>query len=298
MTNKMDLHMHSNISNDGEYTPAELMEMCRQSGLEVVALTDHNSVRGVEEACEAAKRSGIECISAIELNCHYGGTDLHVLGYGVDLQVAEFAEIEKDILKQEQDASPVIMKSIQDMGILFEEQKAWDLAVDGVVTAEMIAEVVLKDERNRSNTLLAPYRKGGSRSDNPYVNFYWDFCSQGKPADVQFEYIDLHQAVQLIKESGGLAVLAHPGINIGHNQQMLTEIIGFGMDGIEVFSSYHDEASAAFFSQKADELHVLKTMGSDFHGKIKPSIRFGMMDCREEADITLQFMKRLYDVTQ
>lgn len=224
-----------------------------------------------------------------------------LLGYGIDPQVAEFGEIEKDILRQEQDASPVIMQCILDMGILFEEQKAWDLAVDGVVTAEMIAEVALEvaleDARNLSNPLLAPYRNGGNRSDNPYVNFYWDFCSQGKPAAVQFEYIDLQHAIQLIKGSGGLTVLAHPGINIGHNQQMLSEIIGFGMDGIEVFSSYHDEVSTAFFSQKADELHVLKTMGSDFHGKIKPAIRLGMMDCREEAYITGLFMKRLHDVT-
>lgn len=297
MTNRIDLHMHSNFSNDGEYTPSELMNLCRKSGLEAVALTDHNSVRGVAEAFEAANRLGIECISANELDCHYGGTDLHVLGYGIDSQVAEFAEIEKDILKQEQDASSTIMRSIQDLGILFEEQKAWDLAVDGVVTAEMIAEVALEDERNRNNTLLALYRNGGNRSDNPYVNFYWDFCSQGKPAAVQFKYIDLHHAISLIKRSGGLAVLAHPGINIGHNQQMLSEIIGFGIDGIEVFSSYHDEASTAFFSQKADELHVLKTMGSDFHGKIKPAIGLGMMDCREEADITLRFMKRLHDLT-
>ena len=289
--------MHSNCSNDGEYSPEDLMNLCRQSGLETVALTDHNSVRGVAEACEAAKRSGIECISAIELDCHYGGTNLHVLGYGIDPRVAEFAGIEKDILKQEQDASPSIMKCIQDLGILFEEQKAWDLAVDGVVTAEMIAEVALEDARNSINILLAPYRKGGSRSDNPYVNFYWDFCSQGKPAAVQFTYMDLQHAIQLIKRSGGLTVLAHPGINIGHNQQMLSEIIRLGMDGIEVYSSYHDEASTAFFSRKADELHVLKTMGSDFHGKIKPAISLGMMDCREEAGITLRFMKRLHDAT-
>lgn len=297
MTNKIDLHMHSNFSNDGEYTPSVLMNLCRQSGLEAVALTDHNSVRGIAEACEAANMLGIECISAIELDCHLNGTNMHVLGYGIDPRVAEFAEIEKDILRQEQDASSIILQCIQDLGILFEEQKAWDLAVDGVVTGEMIAEVALEDARNLSNPLLAPYRNGGSRSDNSYVNFYWDFCSQGKPADVQFEYIDLQHAIQLIKGSGGLTVLAHPGINIGQNQQILSDIIGFGMDGIEVYSSYHDEASTAFFSQKADELHVLKTMGSDFHGKIKPAIRLGMMDCREEADITRRFMKRLHDVT-
>ena len=298
MTNKIDLHMHSNISNDGECTPTELIEMCRQSGLETAAISDHNSVRGIEEARGAAKRAGIEYISAIELDCHYVGTNLHVLGYGIDPQVAEFTVIEKDILRQEQDASAVIMQCIADMGILIEEQKAWELAVDGVVTAEMIAEVALEDTRNRSNTLLAPYRKGGSRSDNPYVNFYWDFCSQGKPAAVQFEYMDLQHAVSLIKRSGGLTVLAHPGINIGHNQQMLSEIISFGIDGIEVYSSYHDEASTTFFSQKAEELHVLKTMGSDSHGKIKPAIRLGMMECAEEADITRRFMRRLHDLTK
>lgn len=293
MPNKMDFHMHSNISNDGEFAPSELMQMCRQNGLTSVALSDHNSVRGIMEAQIAANRLGIEFISAIELDCQFDEVNLHVLGYGIDPQQVEFDQIEKDILQKEQKASYYIIDCMHALGVFFEDEEVWNLSINGVVTGEMIAEAALTDERNQNSSLLAPYRKGGSRSDNPFVNFYWDFFSQGKPADARFRYIALCEAIRIIKEAGGLAVLAHPGINIGLDQKLLTGIIYSGIDGIEVFSSYHDAASIAFFGDQADKFHLIKTMGSDFHGKIKPSITLGKMNCPEEAEIYQAFMKKL-----
>jgi len=293
MPNKMDLHMHSNISNDGEFTPSDLMQMCRQSGLTCVALSDHNSVRGIMEAQAEAYRLEIEFVSAIELDCQFEGVNLHVLGYGIDPQRNEFDEIEKDILQKEQSASLVIIKCIHDLGILFDDEKAWSLSVNGVVTGEMIAAVALSDTGNQNNSLLAPYRTGGSRADNPFVNFYWDYCSQGKPADARFTYIELAEAIRIIKAAGGLAVLAHPGINIGLDQKILAGIINSGLDGIEVYSSYHNDDVIRFYEEQADRYHLLKTMGSDFHGKIKPSITLGEMNCENEADMYQEFMQEL-----
>ena len=293
MTNQLDLHMHSNVSNDGELTPAELMQLCRQHGLHTVALTDHNSVRGIAEAQEAANELGLEFICAVELDCRYEDVNLHVLGYGIDPQGAGIDCIERDILKQEQDASPKLMQLIKNMGIHFENERVWELSVDCVVTGEMIVEVALEDERNHNNPLLAPYRENGERSDNPYVNFYWDYCSQGKPAAIPFHYIGLCDAIRLIKNAGGISVLAHPGINIGLNPKKLEGIISCGIDGIEVYSSYHDNKMNAFFSDQTEKHQLLKTMGSDFHGKIKPAIRLGSMNCPEEKDIYQNIMKKI-----
>lgn len=105
MANQLDLHMHSNISNDGEYSPSELMLLCYQNGLKTVSLTDHNSVRGIAEAQESAKKLGIEFTTGIELDCQFEGTNLHLLGYGIDPMVDDFERNEMDILNKEQDAS-------------------------------------------------------------------------------------------------------------------------------------------------------------------------------------------------
>ncbi len=295
MVNQLDLHMHSNISNDGEYTPSQLMQLCKQHGLKTVALADHNSVRGIGDAQKSANELGIELIRAIELDCQFEGVNLHLLGYGIDPTVSEFEKNEMDILKKEQDASSKLIHLVQDLGIHLEIEEVLDLAVEGVVTGEMIAEVALADKRNQNNPLLEPYRKNGKRSDNPYVNFYWDFCSQGKPAYVPIQFLGLNQAIQLIRKARGIAVLAHPGINIGQDQKILESIVSCGIDGMEVYSSYHDENMLAFYNKQAEKFHLLKTMGSDFHGKTKPAIKLGSMSCHEEIDIYHQFKKKLHE---
>ncbi|HCD45435.1 MAG TPA: phosphatase [Lachnoclostridium sp.] len=296
MVNQLDLHMHSNISNDGEYTPSQLMRLCKQHGLKTVALADHNSVRGIAKAQKSANELGIEFICAIELDCQFEGVNLHLLGYGIDPTLPEFEKNEKDILKKEQDASSKLINLVLDLGIHFDIEKVLDFAIEGVVTGEMIAEAALEDKRNQNNPLLEPYRNNGKRSDNPYVNFYWDFCSQGKPAYVPVQFIGLNEAIQLIRKARGLAVLAHPGINIGQNQKILEDIVACGVDGMEVYSSYHDENMVAFYNEQAEKFHLLKTMGSDFHGKTKPAIKLGSMSCHEEIDIYHQFKKKLYEV--
>lgn len=295
MVNQLDLHMHSNISNDGEYTPSQLIQLCKQHGLKTVALADHNSVRGIGDAEKSANESGIELIRAIELDCQFEGVNLHLLGYGIDPTVSEFEKNEMDILKKEQNASSKLIHLVQELGIHLEIEEVLDLAIEGVVTGEMIAEVALEDKRNRNYPFLEPYRKNGKRSDNPYVNFYWDFCSQGKPAYVPIQFLGLNEAIQLIRKARGIAVLAHPGINIGQDQKILESIVTCGIDGLEVYSSYHDENMVAFYNNQAEKFHLLKTMGSDFHGKTKPAIKLGCMSCHEEIDIYQQFKKRLHE---
>ncbi len=129
------------------------------------------------------------------------------------------------------------------------------------------------------------------------MNFYWDFCSQGKPAYVPIQFLGLNEAIQLIRKARGIAVLAHPGINIGKDQKILEGIVSSGIDGLEVYSSYHDESMVAFYVKQAEKFYILKTMGSDFHGKTKPAIKLGCMSCHEEIDIYQQFKKKLHEAS-
>ena len=100
---KVDLHMHSSFSSDGEFSPEEIVRMCEAQGMEYIAVTDHNSVRGAEKALKAAAKARV--ISGVELDCVYRGCNFHLLGYGIDVKRHEFEEIERDILRQERNAA-------------------------------------------------------------------------------------------------------------------------------------------------------------------------------------------------
>ena len=273
----IDLHMHSNISNDGDFSPAELMKMCSKAGIKTAALAVHNSVRGVAEAIKEGEKFGVKVIPAIEIDCTYKEYNLHVLGYNIDYNNKIFEKIEKNVFEQELKAGDKRMALVKEAGIFFDEEKVRKLSYDGTITGEMIGEAAIEDERNRENPLITPYLEGGTRSNNPYVNFYWDWCSKGKPAYVPIKYITLKEAIDIIHKTGGKAVLAHPNNNIGMNEEVFKEIAAEGIEGVEVFSSYHSKENAEFFLKMAEKYNVSVTCGSDFHGKTKPAIKLGKM---------------------
>lgn len=273
----IDLHMHSNISNDGDFSPAELMKMCSKAGIKTAALADHNSVRGVAEAIKEGEKFGVKVIPAIEIDCTYKEYNLHVLGYNIDYNNKIFEKIEKNVFEQELKAGDKRMALVKKAGIFFDEEKVRKLSYDGTITGEMIGEAAIEDERNKENPLITLYLEGGIRSNNPYVNFYWDWCSKGKPAYVPIKYITLKEAIDIIHKTGGKAVLAHPNNNIGMNEEIFKEIATEGIEGVEVFSSYHSKENAEFFLKMAEKYNVSVTCGSDFHGKTKPAIKLGKM---------------------
>lgn len=271
---KIDLHIHSKVSDDGEYSPREIVTKCKLQGMRIVSVTDHNSVRAVAEALTEADR--IRVISGVELDCTYCGKNFHLLGYGFDHTREEYTEVEQDILRQE--------KSIAEKKIrLFERATGIPVKVEeiiaasggGVVTGELIAELVLARPDAKQYGILRPYLPGGTKSDMPNVRFYWDFFSEGKPAYVPVRYLSLPDAVALIHSTGGVAVLAHPGQNLAGDDTLLPGIIAEKIDGIEVFSSYHTQATSEHYLEIALQNHLLVTCGSDFHGKHKPKIRLG-----------------------
>lgn len=271
----IDLHMHSNISIDGEFPPETLMKKCHENGLRFVSLTDHNSTRGTEEALESSKKLGITLIPGIELDCTYREVNLHLLGYGIDYSDQRFHVYEQDVIHQEMKSSRKRMQLVRDLGIVFSDEDIETLAPDGVVTGEIIAEAALKESKNRTHPLMKPYFPGGERSENPMVSFYWDFCAKGKPAYVPITYMSLEEAVALVESAGGIPFLAHPGNNIGMDEEFLKGIVSTGVKGVEVYSSYHTKEQTAFYKNKVEEMNLLFSSGSDFHGKTKPSIHLG-----------------------
>ncbi len=189
--------------------------------MEWIAVTDHNCVRGVaEKALKAAVK--VRVIQGVELDCVYRGQNFHLLGYGIDVNREEFAAVEQDILQQERRAAEEKIRLFrQAAGIVVDADEILAGADNGVVTGEQIAEHVLKRGDADRYEILAPYLPGGEKSDMPNVRFYWDFFTKGKPAYVEISYLSLPDAAALIHSAGGAAVLAHPGQNLGGDDELL-----------------------------------------------------------------------------
>ena len=272
----MDLHIHSNFSDDAQFTPTELIQQGKEAGLTVMALSDHNSVLGVDEMIAEGEKVGITVIAANEIDCHHNGVNLHIVGYHINHHDKRFHELEETLLKRE---TGIKEKRIQltekHFNLTFTPT---DLAVFGPLLAlpgETIAKVLLVRDDLLEHPLLLPYRKGGNRSDNPYVNFYWDFYSQGSACYIPIEFMSAKQCIDLIHDTGGIAVIAHPGNNLKNHLYYLDELLELGIDGIEVYSSYHNEDQIQYFYDYAKKHNLYMTLGSDFHGENKPAIHLG-----------------------
>lgn len=279
MNKFIDLHMHSLYSDDGEFTPTQLVEKCHDAHITIMAIADHNSVKGIDEAKRVAESYGMKYIPATEIDCTYKGINLHVVGYGIDYKNPVFKSLEENILKQELQCSAKKVQLTNALGFEIKKEQLDSLSSNGVYTGEMFAEVLLNDERYVDHELLKPYRQGGGRLDNPYVNFYWDYYAQGKPCYTEVIFPSLEETIKIINDNGGIAVLAHPGNNLKGKFEVFDEMVKVGIQGVEAFSNYHSPETVEYFLNKGRELNVLVTCGSDYHGKTKPAIELGETRC-------------------
>lgn len=275
----MDLHMHSKYSDDGEFSPTQLIELGKQAGLSVMALSDHDSVKGVTEMIEAGKEKSIIVIPADEIDCQHKGINLHIVGYNIDYLDKRYAELEETILQLESaNTQQRIELTEAHFNIKFTPEDLAIFAKSPILPGETIGKVLLAREDLLNHPMLLPYRKGGNRSDNPYVNFYWDFYSQGTACYLHVDFMSAKECIDLIHDTGGIAVIAHPGNNLKNHLNYLDELVELGLDGIEVYSSYHSAEQIDYFYNYAREKHLYLTLGSDFHGENKPAIHLGNYD--------------------
>lgn len=279
MKNYIDLHMHSKYSDDGQFTPLELVSQCQKAGIEIMAIADHNSVKAIDEAIEHAHELGVICIPAIEIDCTYKGVNLHVVGYGMDYHQEDVKRLEDNVLNQELSCSNEKLKLTNALGFQLTKEDLDALSDNGVWTGEMFGEALLSKDEYKDHELLRPYREGGARSDNPFVNFYWDFYAQGKPCYTEIIFPSLQETIELIHKYGGKAVLAHPGNNLKGQYELFDEMVKIGLDGVEAFSSYHSQEAIDYFYNKSLEYDLMVTCGSDYHGHTKPSIHLGDSQC-------------------
>ena len=269
-----DLHIHSAYSSDGEFSVADLVDKCLGARLTHFSVTDHNSTRGTGEAAALALTKGIGFIPGIEIDCNYRGTDLHLLGYGIDWQSADFARLEESVAAKVKASFGGMVDNLLKLGFSVDAEAVLAAAGESLPTGELIAEVMLSDAKYHT-PLLQPYMEGGARSDMPYINFYLDYFAQGRPAFVPVEYMDFRKAVELVRDNGGTPVVAHPGLNFRGREEVAEQLLDRGAAGLEVFNNYHTPEQAVYFTSLVLDKGAFMTCGSDFHGKTKPRIAVG-----------------------
>jgi predicted metal-dependent phosphoesterase TrpH len=256
----IDLHIHSLFSDDGEHSVDTLMTMAEQAGLKVAAIADHDSVKASLAMRKSKRETSVRWIDAIEISCRHKQKDYHLLGYFIDPFDRTFEMLENNMRNNELAVTERRLKLLAEhLGIDLPLTTLQEYAGDKILTGEKICAWLLENEENRKHPELIAYFPHGSRSDNPLVNFYWDYLSQGKVA-----YVPL---------------LAHPGKNVFEEHAILDELVGLGLDGLEAFSSYHNEIQIAFYAAYAKRHTLILTCGSDYHGKSKPRIKMGMTHC-------------------
>lgn len=287
----VDLHMHTKYSDDADFSPSEIVQMCFENGIKIMAITDHNWVKAIDEASQKATELGIQYLPATEIDCTFHGLNLHVLGYGIDHHAPIFNQLGERMEEQERACSLKRLALVNALGFDLRKEQLDSLTTNGVYIGEMFGEVLLNDERYLDHELLKPYRQDGTRADNPYVNIYWDFFAQGKPCYVELELPTLEETIQIIKDHGGVAVLAHPGNNLKGKFELFEEIINAGIQGVEVYSNYHTKEVNDYFYRKAKDFNLLMTCGSDFHGKTKPAIHLAENGCDIPEEIEFGLKK-------
>lgn len=270
----IDLHVHSNVS-DGTYTPTELVEYALKKGLAAMALTDHDTVDGVEEAVKAAENTGMELIPGVELSAEYRGRDIHVLGLYLDYTSEKFLSYLKEF-KETRDARNVKMAerlTAHKMPVTVEELR--EEYGDAVLTRAHFAKLLKK--------------KGFVNSyDEAFVRFLGD----DKPCYVPRERITPEGAIKLIHEAGGIAVLAHPllyHLGMDELEVLIKRLKDCGLDGIEAVYSMNKGRDERRMKELAEKFDLLITGGSDFHGATKPHIDLGTGQGNLHIPLTLLY---------
>lgn len=258
---RIDLHTHSTAS-DGTDTPAELVRNAAAAGLDVVALTDHDTVRGHAEAA-AALPEGLTLVTGAELSCRTsGGTGLHLLAYLFDPDEPEL-ERERELVRDDRvPRARAMVAKLRDLGVPITWEQVARIAGDGSVGRPHIA------------TALVELGVVGSVSDA----FTPDWLADGGRAYAGKHELDPFAAVRLVRAAGGVTVLAHPlaarrgAAHIGEDE--IAELAGAGLDGVEVDHMDHDATARARLRALAGDLGLLTTGSSDYHGSRK-SCRLG-----------------------
>lgn len=258
---RIDLHTHSRAS-DGTQTPAELMRAAAAAGLDVIALTDHDTSAGWAEAAATAQEEGVTLVRGMEISARYKGRGVHLLAYLPDPTYPPLAEGLQKILDGRNSRVPEVIERLQGLGIEIEANDVHRLAGKPAATGRP----------HVADALVAL----GVVADRDQA--FRSYLSQGRPAYVDRYAAPLEEMIAIITRAGGVSVVAHPwGRNdpSGMTAEDIALLTDAGLVGLEVDHQDHDAAARSRLADIANDLDLVRTGSSDHHGVGKKNHELG-----------------------
>ena len=262
----IDLHIHSTAS-DGSLTPSEIIRLAQKLNLGAIAITDHDSLEGSQEAIDAGIPSTINFVSGVEISAAYPpffprSGSFHILGYRIRLDDSALNQLLNKLRQARKNRNPEILRCLKKLGC--------------PLSLEEVRKQVREGQIGRPHIARAMVAKGFVQSIDEAFD---SFLGIDKPAYVDKYRIECASAIQTIRAAGGIPVLAHPGLlNIGDAND-LDHLIGnlkdIGIKGIEVYYPQHTSQQTKQYRELAKRYELLMTGGTDFHGSIIPEIKMG-----------------------
>lgn len=266
-TKLIDMHTHTNFS-DGELSPQELIQMAIEKGIGILAITDHDTIDGIKTVDRTDKPivdSGIEIINGIELSAKVPAGRMHILGYGIDLNNEQLNKAMTTLKDNSINSVLSVMEQIKrDYGIVFNYEDIKNL-------------VNAKHNLGRPDLAKLCIKYGYAETvDEAFDKYLIDAYNKVRGTNKKLGY---QECLELITNSGGIPVLAHPkSLNLSEKELLilLKDMISCGLQGVEVYHSLHNSEETATYLAIANSYNLLISGGSDYHGKItKPDIEIG-----------------------
>lgn len=275
MGGQIDLHIHSEKSSDGSLSLSEIVHLAKKKALRAISITDHDTVAGYPEVLHLAEEAQLEVIPGIELTTLFDNREFHLLLPFVDWKRQIVKNITKEVSARRGQEARERVNKLQELGfdISWEEviKESGPFPPLGVT----IAQIILKKAKKKGQPGFHKYFEDENWNYAPYL-FYKDYFTEGRPASVPRRNLHLLEILEIVPQTGGVAVLAHPGAYFQCAQKKDIALLKEkGLKGLEVYTSYHDASQTALYKRLAEEYDLVPTAGSDFHGEIKPQIPFG-----------------------
>lgn len=268
---KGDFHLHSTAS-DGVHTPSWVMQTAAAKGVRVLSLTDHDTTDGLAEARAAASQLGLRLIPGIELSTDYQGADVHLLGYGFDVDSSELQAKLAWLRKGRLDRTRKIVDILESLGVPVSLYRVYEIAGEATVGRPHVARALVEAGH------VANVQEAFDR-----------FLGNGGPADVDRVKFGPEESIKLIHDMGGVVFCAHP-VFIGRNYpEVIARFAEWGLDGIETYYKHYDAETVAAHRILGERLGLMRSGGSDYHGLGNPDDReigeFAFPDDRVEEFI-------------
>lgn len=261
----IDLHVHSDCS-DGTCTPEELVDLALKAQLVAFALTDHDTVDGVARAMAASQGKKIRVIPGVELSCEYSISpgrkkEIHILGYNIDYTQPELLRTLAGAAAERDERNRKMCKNLCDAGYPIRYEALKERFPHTILTRAHFARFLM--EQGAIPSIDSAFKK---------------ILSQDGPYFVMRKYLTPEDGIRLIKKAGGIPVLAHPllyKMSVSELHNLITELKGYGLKGIEAMYSRNHGNDEAFARKLARDFDLIITGGTDFHGANKPDLEIG-----------------------